>query len=108
MVIAAKICEEWPVEETEGEEETEKEDGKVRVERKVSVEPKDKMVRDKALTHTVIFFIDYQHAQPHEADIHVLLRTCLNPHRGVHLILNERTAIDWGETIRPPHGCFAK
>lgn len=82
VVIAAEICKEWPVEE-EGDEVN-------NIHR----------VRDKKLSDTVLFFIDYYHAQPHEADIHVLLRTCLNPHRGIHLILNERTAIEWGETIR--------
>lgn len=57
-------------------------------------------VRTEGLSHTVFFFIDHKHAQPHEADIHVLLRTCLHPARGVHLILNEKTAHEWGDTIR--------
>lgn len=95
VVIADEICKAWPVEEkTDKETKTPK------------VEIDDKHhVRDNQVSHTVLFFIDYYHARPHEADIHVLLRTCLNPHRGIHLILNERTAIEWGETIR--EGCFS-
>lgn len=89
VVIADEICKEWPVKE--------RENNKVE-----SVH----QVRKTSLSHTVLFFIDYLHAQPHEADIHLLLRTCLNPHRGIHLILNEKTAIEWGETIR--EGCFSK
>ncbi len=82
MVIADEICRHWPVEEMGNDV------------------AHQKNVRNEPLSHTVVFFIDYFHAQPHEADIHVLLRTCLNPHRGVHLILNEKTAIEWGEIIR--------
>lgn len=82
VLIADQICRKWPLKE-EGD----------------AVTPTN-LVREKELTHTVIFFIDYQHARPHETDIHVLLRACLNPYRGVHLILNQRTAIEWGETLR--------
>jgi methylglyoxal synthase len=57
-------------------------------------------VRDGRLSHTVIFFIDHLTAQPHQADIHVLLRTCLHPSHGVHLLLNERTAVEWAQTLR--------
>jgi methylglyoxal synthase len=96
VVIADEICNEWPVEEPVVKPEKEK-DYKIKITHEV---------RERKLSHTVLFFIDYYHAQPHEADIHVLLRTCLNPHRGIHLILNERTAIEWGETIR--EGCFSK
>jgi hypothetical protein len=100
VLIADDIRKAWPVAELELEEEE-----KARVGEKTRVEFKH-MVRKRDLSHTVFFFIDYQHARPHEADIHVLLRTCLNPHRGIHLILNERTAIEWGETIR--NGYFSK
>lgn len=58
------------------------------------------LVRKQGLSHTVVFFIDHKHAQPHEADIHVLLRTCLHPSHGVHILLNERTAREWGENLR--------
>ena len=54
----------------------------------------------KGLSHTVVFFIDHKHAQPHQADIHVLLRTCLHPSHGVHLLLNERTAQEWAQSLR--------
>ena len=61
-------------------------------------------VRMRPLSHTVIFFIDHKHAQPHQADIHLLLRTCLHPSHGVHILLNERTAREWAETLTPPAG----
>lgn len=57
------------------------------------------LVRDQGITHTVLFFIDHKHAQPHQADIHVLLRTCLHPAHGVHLLLNERTVVEWGQML---------
>jgi len=57
-------------------------------------------VRVNGLSHVVVFFIDHLHAQPHDVDINVLLRVCLHPNHGVHLILNERTAIEWLEAMR--------
>lgn len=86
VVIADEVREKWPLDENKLENATD--------------------VRNKSLSHTILFFIDYYHARPHETDIHVLLRTCLNPHRGVHLILNERSAIEWGNTIR--RGYFSR
>jgi len=91
VVIAAEVSEQWPVAE-------EKTNGELKV-------TASNEVRKKSISHTVLFFIDYLHARPHESDVHVLLRTCLNPYRGVQLILNERSAIEWGETIRD--GCFS-
>jgi methylglyoxal synthase len=61
-------------------------------------------VRKNGLSHTVVFFIDHRHAQPHEADIHVLLRTCIHPSHGVHILLNERTAREWGDNLRRTGG----
>lgn len=116
VIIAYDICERWPVTEQRQERRIKEtcieEDPRwpsapgakhTIVETKVNGE---RDVRDEGLSHTVLFFINYSRPQPHEADIHLLLRTCLNPHRGVHLILNERTAVEWGETIR--EGCFSK
>ncbi len=74
VIIADEIIKKWPV------------DGR-------------RYVRRDGLTHAVVFFINYRYAQPHEADIHVLLRTCLHPARGVHLILNNRTARDWCDAL---------
>lgn len=62
------------------------------------------LVRRQGITHTVLFFIDHKHAQPHQADIHVLLRTCLHPAHGVLLLLNERTAVEWGQLLHDWHG----
>lgn len=75
VIIADRIIKRWPL------------DGRV-------------SVRREGLTHVVIFFINYLHAQPHEADIHVLLRTCLHPARGVHLILNNKTAREWASALK--------
>jgi methylglyoxal synthase len=87
LVIADQVRAEWPV------------DDKSEVDPTLTPEP-HKNVRRDPITHTILFFIDYHHAQPHEADVHVLLRTCLNPHRGVLLLLNNETAIHWAETLR--------
>ena len=62
-----------------------------------------KVVRNHPLTHTVIFFIDHNSAPPHQADIHVLLRTCLHPAHGVNTILNLRSAKEWADTLEPKH-----
>lgn len=45
----------------------------------------------------VIFFIDHKSNQPHLADIHVLLKSCLDPHNKVNLITNSKTAEMWAE-----------
>ncbi len=88
VVIADEVRNSWPVREVEGED------------KKTVKVLGDRRVRDNSITQTVLFFIDYYRARPHETDIHVLLRTCLNPHRGVHLILNERSAFEWADSIR--------
>ncbi|UCH93333.1 MAG: hypothetical protein JSV88_24070, partial [Candidatus Aminicenantes bacterium] len=90
VVIADEIIKRWPVDIKQMEKDNKD---------KPAYEYKPP-VREKGVSHVVVFFIDHTHAQPHQADIHVLLRTCLHPSHGVHLILNERTAIDWGETLR--------
>lgn len=91
VVIADEIVQQWPCDE----------------ERKKAADLDEKEahkakppVRLNKLSHTVIFFIDHRHAQPHQADIHVLLRTCIHPSHGIHLLLNERSAREWAETLR--------
>lgn len=106
VIIAYEICERWPVTEKQIELDPQMHSGRMKHALSKTEVTNERNVRKEGMSHTVLFFIDYYHAQPHEADIHLLLRTCLNPHRGVHLILNERTAIEWGETIR--EGCFSK
>lgn len=43
----------------------------------------------------ILFFIDHKSAHAHEADIHVLLRTCVDPLMCVNLILNSKMAEEW-------------
>ncbi len=45
--------------------------------------------------HHILFFMDHKHSQPHEPDIRVLLRTCVNPELRVNLILNSQMANEW-------------
>jgi len=47
--------------------------------------------------HHVLFFIDHKHSHPHEPDIQVLLKTCIDPRHRVNLILNSRMAEEWAE-----------
>lgn len=49
----------------------------------------------EAPIYHVIFFIDHKNLQPHQADIQVLLKTCLDPINKVNLITNSRTAEKW-------------
>jgi len=48
----------------------------------------------------VLFFIDHKSAHPHEPDIHVLIRTCVDPSHRVNLMLNSRMAAEWAERYR--------
>lgn len=50
--------------------------------------------------HHILFFIDHKHTHPHESDIQVLLKTCVNPLHRVNLILNSRMAEEWAERYR--------
>lgn len=60
--------------------------------------------RDRKLKYysfyTVLFFADHRSVHPHEPDIQVLLRTCVNPLNRVNLILNSRMAEEWAERYR--------
>jgi methylglyoxal synthase len=54
---------------------------------------------DKSAIYHVIFFMDHKNLQPHQADIQVLLKTCLDPNNKVNLITNSRTAEKWANSI---------
>jgi methylglyoxal synthase len=95
VVIAREIIKRWPCDNT------------IISSAELSLEKAHKAkppVRNNGLSHTIVFFIDHKHAQPHEADIHVLLRTCIHPSHGVHILLNERTAREWGDNLRRTDG----
>jgi len=48
----------------------------------------------------VLFFVDHKATHPHEPDIQVLLKTCVNPLHKVNLILNSRMAAEWAARYR--------
>lgn len=50
----------------------------------------------------VLFFVDHKATHPHEPDIQVLLKTCLNPLHRVNLILNSHMAAEWASRYRKP------
>ena len=56
----------------------------------------------------VLFFVDHKTSHPHEPDIQVLLKTCVNPIHRVNLILNSHMAAEWAtryrERIKPTQG----
>lgn len=52
--------------------------------------------------HHVLFFADNSKSHPHEADIHVLLKTCADPRNRINLILNSRMAEEWANRYLQP------
>lgn len=48
----------------------------------------------------VVFFIDHQNPHPHEPDIQVLLRSCIEPNHQVNLILSHSAATEWIERYK--------
>jgi methylglyoxal synthase len=47
--------------------------------------------------YNLLFFVDHRSAHPHEPDIQVLLKTCVNPVNQVNLLLNSRMAEEWAD-----------
>lgn len=59
--------------------------------------------KGRHVLHHILFFADNRRSHPHEADIRVLLKTCVNPQHRVNLILNSRMAEEWGKRYLPPY-----
>lgn len=57
--------------------------------------PNGRAYNGQYILHHILFFTDNRRSHPHEADIRVLLKTCVNPKHRVNLILNSRMAEEW-------------